>query len=102
MCASPPGCDHARRGAIALDGTARADDVEEACGLVIPDGEYETLAGFVLTLLEHIPVVGEIANFAEWELEVLEMDRHRVARVGARRLELPNADASIPGTGEGS
>ncbi|MGE0307466.1 MAG: hemolysin family protein, partial [Acidimicrobiia bacterium] len=94
----PPRFTRLARGAIALDGTARADDVEEACGLIIPDGEYETLAGFVLTLLEHIPVVGEIAHFADWELEVLEMDRHRIARVGVRRLELPSVD-QVPGTG---
>ncbi|MGD9795155.1 MAG: hemolysin family protein [Acidimicrobiia bacterium] len=94
----PPRFTRLARGAIALDGTARADDVEEACGLIIPDGEYETLAGFVLTLLEHIPVVGEIAHFADWELEVLEMDRHRIARVVVRRLELPSVD-QVPGTG---
>jgi len=92
----PPRFTRLARGAIALDGTARADDVEEACGLIIPDGDYETLAGFVLTVLDHIPVVGEIAHHGDWELEVLEMDRHRIARVGARRVELPSDDAPLP------
>ena len=34
-----------------LAGTLHPDEVKDACGLVMPDGEYETIAGFVLAEL---------------------------------------------------
>ena len=46
-------------GTYVLPGTLHADDVEEATGFEMPEGEYETLAGFVLDRLGHIPDVGE-------------------------------------------
>ncbi|MEL6983775.1 MAG: hemolysin family protein, partial [Actinomycetota bacterium] len=41
-------------GVYLLAGTLHPDEVEEACGLEIPDGEYETIAGFVLAKLGKI------------------------------------------------
>jgi len=69
-------------GTVVLDGTARAEEVQEACGLELPDrGDYETIAGFVLELLQRIPVVGDVAEWHGWRVTVLEMERHRIARV---------------------
>jgi CBS domain containing-hemolysin-like protein len=76
-----------RSGIVVLDGTTHADDVEEATGLVLPDGgHFETIAGFVLSVLDRLPEVGDIARWGQWEIEVLDMDRRRIARVGVRRV----------------
>jgi CBS domain containing-hemolysin-like protein len=74
-------------GAVALDGTIHRDDVSEALGLLLPDGDFETLAGFVLELFDRIPQVGEQVSWQGWEFEVLEMDRRRIARIGVARIE---------------
>ena len=66
---------------VTLAGTATLDEVEEAAGLVVPPGPYETLAGFVLERLGEIPAAGAVAAWNDWRLEVTETDGLRVAEV---------------------
>jgi putative hemolysin len=42
-----------------IDGGMRIDDVSKEISLSFPDGNYETVAGFVLSILGHIPKEGE-------------------------------------------
>ncbi|MET0902238.1 MAG: transporter associated domain-containing protein, partial [Acidimicrobiales bacterium] len=80
-----------RAGEWLLDGTLHADEVYEACGFVVPDGDYETLAGFVLKELGRIPDVDDGFDHDGWRVEVAERDGHRIATVrvqgSARRAE---------------
>jgi CBS domain containing-hemolysin-like protein len=69
---------------VVLSGAARPEEVEERTGLVLPEGDYETLAGFVLTELGRIPTVGDRCQLARHELEVVEMDGLRIAAVRVR------------------
>jgi CBS domain containing-hemolysin-like protein len=61
----------------------------------MPDGEYETLAGFVLDQLGRIPQEGTTVEYEGWRFEVAAMDRLRVASV---RVTAPSvASESEPG-----
>jgi CBS domain containing-hemolysin-like protein len=64
-----------------VDGLLREDELAEQTGFVLPEGPYETLAGFLLARLGHIPVVGESLAEDGWEFTVMEVDRHRVEQV---------------------
>ncbi len=64
-----------------LSGTVHPDELADATTLVIPEGEYETLAGFMLDRLGHIPGTGEMVEFEGWMLRVEAMDRRRIAEV---------------------
>ncbi|MCY4631097.1 MAG: hemolysin family protein [bacterium] len=64
-----------------LGGDLRADGVEEACGLRLAGGPYETLAGFALYHLGRIPVVGDSFTWDGWSFEVAEMVRRRIVMV---------------------
>jgi CBS domain containing-hemolysin-like protein len=75
-------------GSFVLPGRLHHDEVLEACGFDMPDGDYETLAGFVLERLDHIPVPGERFEHAGWRIEVVAVERLRVATV---RLAAPHA-----------
>lgn len=66
-------------GVLLLAGTLHPDEVEEACGLRLPDGEYETVAGFVLAQLGRIPDVGDGVVHDGWRVQVAEMDGLRIA-----------------------
>ncbi len=44
-------------------------------------GTYQTLAGFILARLEHIPAVGEKFDWHELTFEVVELDRQRIDKV---------------------
>lgn len=78
-----------RPGVHLLSGGLHPDEVEEITGLELPEGEYETLAGFVLDALGHIPEEGETVTHDGWNLEVIEMDRHRIAEI---EVQAPPAD----------
>ncbi len=64
-----------------LAGTATLDEIEEAVGLVVPAGPYETLAGFVLERLGEIPQVGAVATWNGWQFNVVAIDGLRVTEI---------------------
>jgi len=73
-----------RRGEFVVAGTLHPDEVLDLCGLELPEGEYETIAGFVLDRLGRIPAEGETVDEGEWSIEVVTMDRRRIAEVRLR------------------
>ncbi len=69
-------------GVFIVGGTATGDEVSEATGYEVPEGDYETIAGFMLDQLGHIPVAGEeIVTSEGWTLEVIAMDGRRIASI---------------------
>ncbi|RZU50952.1 CBS domain containing-hemolysin-like protein [Krasilnikovia cinnamomea] len=64
-----------------VDGLLREDETAEQTGFALPEGPYETLAGFLLSRLGHIPVPGECLVYDGWEFTVMEVDRHRIEQV---------------------
>ena len=75
-----------RPGEWLLAGTLHPDEVFDACGFVVPDGDYETLAGFVLAGLGRIPDAGDDLDHDGWHIEVVELDGRRIATVRLRRV----------------
>jgi CBS domain containing-hemolysin-like protein len=78
-----------------LLGGLHPDEVEDVTGFEMPDGPYETLAGFVLDRLDRIPAPGDRFVFEGWTLEVVTMDRRRIesVRITAPPRRTPATDA---------
>jgi len=68
-------------GEVEVDGLLNLDDFEDETGLVLPEGPYETAAGYIVQQLGHVPVLGEAAVFDGHTLTVTEVDGRRIARV---------------------
>ncbi len=66
-------------GTYVVEGSLHPDEVEAATGLALPEGDYDTIAGFVLERLGRIPVLGEQVAHEGWTIEVMEVDRRRIA-----------------------
>jgi CBS domain containing-hemolysin-like protein len=79
-----------------VSGLLRADEVADATGFRMPDGDYETLAGLVLERLGRIPDVGDEVRVDGWRLTVMRMDRHRIADLRIARVARANEDALQP------
>jgi CBS domain containing-hemolysin-like protein len=73
-----------------VDGMLREDELTEQTGFRLPEGPYETLAGFVMARLGHIPVAGETVEEHGWEFTVVEVERHRIEQV---RVAAPEESA---------
>jgi putative hemolysin len=70
-----------RTGEIEVDGLMNLDDFAEQTELELPDGPYETVAGFLLSAFGHLPQSGEFTDFNGSRLTVTELDGRRISRV---------------------
>lgn len=75
-------------------GLAKPQAVEEATGVELPEGSWDTLGGFILSLTEQLPKVGDQVVWGPLEFTVAEMDEARLEKVVIRKH--PPASASQP------
>ena len=74
-------------GSFLVSGWMPVDEFQDRIGVPVPkDPEYETVAGFVLAELNHLPNVGEIFEREPWRFEVLDMDGRRIDKVLVTRV----------------
>jgi CBS domain containing-hemolysin-like protein len=80
-------------GSWLLDGGLRLDEVERICGIELPEGDYETLGGLVMTRLGRLPEVGEAAEVVLVPPAPLEGEPPPALRV---RLEVVRLERRVP------
>lgn len=70
-------------GSWLLDGMIAVEEAESMLGLsgMGEEGDFHTLAGFVLSQLAHLPQIGERFLWNGWRFEVVDMDGRRIDRV---------------------
>ncbi len=95
-------------GSWLLAGYMQADEMADILDIPLPDKrDYETVAGYVLSHLNHIPTTGEKFEAQGWRFEVVDLDGRRIDKVIAsrRRLMTPypplEAGGSTPSVGWG-
>ncbi|MQA83322.1 MAG: DUF21 domain-containing protein [Streptosporangiales bacterium] len=72
---------HLHGGELEVDGLLNLDDFAQETGVELPGGPYETVAGYVMAVLGHVPSVGESVDAAAHRLTIIKMEGRRVARV---------------------
>jgi putative hemolysin len=73
-------------GSWLLSGWMPADEMADALGIVLPARrDYQTVAGFVLAHLQHLPEAGESCLALGWRFEVVDLDGRRIDKVLASR-----------------
>jgi CBS domain containing-hemolysin-like protein len=89
-------------GALLIDGGANLRDLETQMQWSLPrDGGVETLAGFLLVRLGHIPRSGEWVDFGQRRLTVVEMAGRRISKVRVEPIPAmpePSAEEAAPAT----
>jgi putative hemolysin len=78
-----------RGGDLEVEGLLNLDDFEDESGFALPEGPYETVAGFVLASLGHIPAVGESVEVGAYRITVTDKDGRRVSRLRVAPLDPP-------------
>lgn len=75
-------------GSWLISGSAPADQLAEKLGIELSeDRDYATAAGFALSVLKHLPKVGEIFENDGWRFEVVDMDGRKIDKLLATCLE---------------
>jgi putative hemolysin len=86
------------RGALVVNGLSTLDDFAARTGFVLPDGPYDTVAGYFMAQLGQLPKVGDVVRAdvqaagdedhpASIELRVTELDGRRASSFVVRRTE---------------
>lgn len=73
-------------GSWLLPGSMPADEMADRLGIELPaDRDYETVAGFIISHLEHLPGTGECTDADGWRFEVVDLDGRRIDKVLATK-----------------
>jgi putative hemolysin len=84
-----------RAGEVEVDGLLNLDEFAEQTGITLPEGPYETAAGYVLAVLGDLPSPGASVQVAGHTITVTELDGRRIARLRV-------APSAAPGTAPGA
>lgn len=88
-------------GSWLIDGLYDIESAEEELeGVEFPEEagrDYQTLAGFVVSQLSHVPTEGEFFDWKGWRFEIIDMDRHRVDKILVTKLD---NSTNQPGSGQ--
>jgi putative hemolysin len=68
-------------GSVEVDGGLILQEFESATRIALPDGHYETVAGFIMDRLGRLARTGDKVEIAGHVLTVTAMDRLRIARI---------------------
>lgn len=72
-----PNCFH-------LSARLEVDYLNEKYGWHLPEGDYETLGGLILSITENIPNEREVIKFGDYRAEVLKIEDNRITSVALR------------------
>lgn len=88
----PPPFRRLPDGSYMVDARMEVDLFNEELGLKLPEGEYETLGGFLLSLFQKIPDPGEEIRYRSIRFLVTESDKRSIVKVRVRLVERQDAE----------
>lgn len=83
-------------GIYQVQGQTSIYDLEEELGLEFPEGKYQTIAGFVLDQLGHIPAMGESCAYAGWDLTVTSVMGPKILEIELRERKPATGELNLP------
>jgi putative hemolysin len=70
-----------------VSGSLSADGLTDNLGINLPaDRDYATVAGFALSVLKHLPEVGERFSYGGWQFEIVDMDGRKIDKLLASEI----------------
>ncbi|MEK7377018.1 MAG: hemolysin family protein, partial [Candidatus Margulisiibacteriota bacterium] len=73
--------DVADDGSALVDAGLSVNEVNEKIGTSLPEGDYDTIGGFVVSLLGKLPTVGDITRFEDLRIYVEKVFKKRITRI---------------------
>jgi putative hemolysin len=83
-------------GTFLVDAALEVDRFTQAFGFPLPEGDFDTLGGFLSSLAGHLPDVGERFTFNGWAFTVHTKDGARIERVRMTKLKTSTKEPSSP------
>jgi len=73
-----------------VDGGVQIDELNELLDLSLPDEDWDTIAGFLFSTLEHVPDPGEAVDHDGWRFAAEEIDGRRIRMVRVSLVPRPH------------
>ena len=67
-----------------VDGSTSVDEINKEINIDIPEGRYETLAGFIIDRLQTIPNKNTRTNFRGFRFTILEVEKNKISKIEIR------------------
>lgn len=64
-----------------IDASIKLDDLNDALGTTLHSEDYDSLAGFVIEVMDKLPAVGEETGYENLHFKVLQVNRKRIERI---------------------
>jgi len=77
-------CDRLDDGSFRMSGTLRPEQFSEWTGAELPDGDWQTVAGYVIAAVDEIPEVGDVISTEVGDFEVLAKDGYAIDSLHVR------------------
>jgi putative hemolysin len=75
-----------RDGSMVVEGTLAASELRDAHDVPLPEGEFETVAGFMLAQLGRVPKGGEVVQVAGFRFTVVDVEKNRISKVKIEKM----------------
>lgn len=87
-------------GSWLVSGAASADLLTDRLGVTMPeDRDFSTVAGFALSVLKHLPEIGEKFRHDGWSFEIVDMDGRKIDKLLASRPRRKETEAEAEAVG---
>jgi putative hemolysin len=83
------------RNTFQIEGGMSIDEVDEDLGISLPEGDFETIAGFALDVLGHIPSEGEQFEYGSLKFEITEMKDLKIETIKVTKLQSSEGGAPV-------
>lgn len=71
---------------ISVNARLDTEDLEDHLDIELPEGEFESVGGFVISLLGRVPAVGETVRFQNLEMEIEAANNRKIERIKIRKI----------------
>jgi CBS domain containing-hemolysin-like protein len=88
----PPLLKRLPDGSYLVDARLEVERLRDELGIQLPEGEYETLGGFLLHLFQKIPDTGEEVQYGGMRFVVTASDKRSIVKVRIRLMERQGED----------
>jgi CBS domain containing-hemolysin-like protein len=82
---------------LVVDARVSTDEVKDHFGVTLPEGDYDSVGGFMLDQLGHVPVAGERVTWENLKFTAEEVSENRILRVRVARQPEPGSDREHDG-----
>jgi CBS domain containing-hemolysin-like protein len=76
-------------GSLVVHARLDVEKLGEALNMELPEGEFESVGGFIIHLLGRIPITGEKIRFQDIEMTIQKGDQRRIEKVVVSRMPPP-------------